>query len=222
MKALILLTGLFAAAVPAQAEKAGGSADDNAEFIGSTASPAPGEFTGESLKLKTTLEALFEASKKVNAQGGERTKARAAIDNALDWDKIAQLCLGAEVWKKQEANRGKFRALLKDVISKTAYTRLDTFWNGTTPIFEKIEVSGTTALSKVRFKVKEESFLLEYYFNKRGSNWTIYDIAYEGERYSEQISTQIAAYLKESTFASLLDKLKKRSAELDKPAPAKK
>ena len=51
----------------------------------------------------------------------------------------------------------------------------------------------------------------------------IYDIAYEDIQYSKNIREQIDAFLKESNFASLLDKLRKRRDELgEKTATAKK
>ncbi len=174
------------------------------------------ESSGASKEIVTKLENLFTSSKKVNTPGEEQQKARSEIENAMDWDKIAQMCLGAKYAKK---NAGKnfedFRILLKDVVLKTAYPRLDKFWNSNTRyVFQDIEVKGNIAKIPTKFIVKGESSMLEYYLSKKDNNWLIYDISYEEERYSTHISEQIDAFLKEGSFATLLDKLRKRRDEL--------
>ena len=163
-------------------------------------------------EVTSRLERLFEASKKVNIEGPEKQKAREVIEKAMDWEKIAQMCLGAKQAKK---NAGKnfedFRSLLKEVITRTAFTRLDKFWDGNTNYkFEKIDVQGSNAKVPTKFFVKWEPFELDYYFTKKVGEWLIYDISYEEIRYSTNISEQIDAFLKEGNFSNLLSKLKKR------------
>ena len=167
-------------------------------------------------EITSKLEDLFVASRKVNASGEEKQKARAKIEEALDWDKIAQLCLGAKQAKKNSGkNFEEFRNLLKDVVVKTAYTRLDKFWNGNTKyVFQNIEIKGNMAKVPTKFIVKGDPSVLDYYMLKKGNDWLIYDIAYEEERYSTNISEQIDAFLKEGNFTTLLEKLKKRRDEL--------
>lgn len=174
------------------------------------------EYTGEQLQIKKRMDALFDASHKVNAAGAEKQKSRSEIEAALDWDKVAQVCLGAANYKKQTpTNFGEFKRLLKDVVVHTAYSRLDKFWADDTKYkLSKIEVKGTTAVVVSKFSVKGETFALEYFLNKKGGHWVVWDISYEGERYSVNINEQIDAFLKERSFAGLLEKLKKRREEL--------
>jgi len=166
--------------------------------------------------ITTRLESLFEASKKVNLEGPEKQKSRDTIEKAMDWEKIAKLCLGAKLVKKNSGkNFEEFRNLLKDVVIRTAFTRLDKFWETNTNYkFEKIEVQGDSAKVPTKFFVKGEPFELEYYFSKKGNDWFIYDISYEEVRYSTNISEQIDAFLKEGNFMTLLSKLKKRRDDL--------
>lgn len=179
-------------------------------------------FKGEQLVLKKKMEELFEASKKINSDK-EKAKARTFIESSLDWDRVAQLCLGSAEWKKQSAkNRGDFKNLLKDVVIQTAYSRLDKFWEGTTYQFQKIEVKGSNAEVLAQFTVNGEVFGLEYFFSKRGKAWAIYDIAYENERYSVNINEQIDGFLREKNFSVLLDKLRKRLQELNEQSKTKK
>lgn len=167
---------------------------------------------GSSQEVTTRLEKLFEASKKVNMDGADKQKARETIEKAMDWEKIAQMCLGAKQAKKNAGkNFEEFRSLLKEVITRTAFTRLDKFWEGNTNYkFEKIEVQGGNVKVPAKFFVKGEPFELDYYFSKKGGEWLIYDISYEEIRYSTNISEQIDAFLKEGNFSTLLSKLKKR------------
>jgi len=186
--------------------------------------PAPLDFQGEALKLKTYLEELFDASKKVNAEGETKKSSRLKLEQALDWERVARDCLGNSHWKQQSAaNRDSFKKLLKDVILKTAFSRIDKFWNDvdkTTYLFEAIDIKNLNAHVKVKFNVKSDTILLEYYMEKKGPKWMLYDVAYEELRYSVNINEQIDAFLKEKSFTALLDKLRKRREELDEEKPA--
>ena len=67
-----------------------------------------------------------------------------------------------------------------------------------------------------KFKVKDEPFVLEYFLEKKANTWKIYDISFDDIRYSVNINEQLDAFLKEKNFNALLDKLRKRSAEIEK------
>jgi ABC-type transporter MlaC component len=179
----------------------------------------------EAAKLRENIVELFETSKKVGStEPAERKKARDRVEKSLDWDRIAKDCLGPKRWGAQSAkNRKEFRDLLQDVVVRTAFSRLDKFWKDTQGYtIEKVDVKGSNAHVASKFIVDNEDFLLEYYMSKAGGNWMIYDIAYEDLKYSENISEQIIAFMKDNQFSTLLDKLRKRRDELkdEKPAAA--
>lgn len=181
--------------------------------------------TGQALEAKKRMEFLFEISRKVNSMNvGEKNKARTEVDGALDWDKIAEDAMGASDYKKQSVtNRNDFKSLLKDVITRTSYTRLDKFWEGATYSFGNIEVKSGKAHVIGKFMVKGEPFTLDYYLLNKGGKWLIYDIAFEGERYSVNINEQITAFLREKSFSHLMEKLRKRRNELaEEKSSAKK
>lgn len=172
--------------------------------------------------LKKQLENLFEASKKVNVSTPEKGKARTEIEQAIDWEEIAKLCLGETNSKKYSKGFSDFRNLLKEVITKTAFSRMDKFWeNGTTAIVDKVEIKGATAHVGAKFNSKNETFALDYFLSKKGSKWMINDIAFEDMKYSVNIKEQLDAFLKEKKFNDLLEKLRKRRDELDKPSKSK-
>lgn len=182
------------------------------------------QYSGDQAQIKKKMDDLFESSRHVNKPGAEGEKARKEIELALDWDKVAQVCIGPAFYKKQTtANLNEFKRLLKEVIVKTAYTRLDKFWaDGTTYKISKIDLKGNSASLLSKFSVKGQTFALEYYLNKKGNTWYVWDIAYEGERYSVNINEQLDAFLKEKKFTDLLEKLKKRLEELTDQGKTKK
>ncbi len=182
-------------------------------------------FTGEAAKIQTQLASLFDSSKKVNDLApATRKAARDAIENSMDWEQVAKDCLGNKEWSKNSAaNRSAYRDLLREVVVKTAFTRLDTFWDGATYKFTKIDVSGDKAQVVAKYTVKGDTLTLDYFLTKKADAWRIYDIAFEDLRYSENIREQITAFLKGKGFSNLLAKLKQRRDELnetkDVPAP---
>jgi phospholipid transport system substrate-binding protein len=178
------------------------------------------QFNAEQQKIKVYMEELFEASKHVNRPKEQVDKSRSKIESAFDWERVAQDCIGKKQWGKLGGSqRSQFKNMLHDVMVKTAFSRMDTFWDQTTYQFDKIQMNpDNTALVSSKFLVKNDSFGLEYYLFKRNGRWFVYDISYEGLRYSVNINEQIQAFLKEKSFAGLMEKLKKRRDELDSDA----
>lgn len=175
--------------------------------------PAEKTFTGEAANIQKKMVELFDASREVN--GPKKDVARKRIEGAMDWDKVAKACLGTAEWGKQSAkNRSEFTALLKDVVVRTAYTRMDSFWDKTTYRFETIDVKGNDAHVLSKFTASGETVSLDYYLTKKGSDWLVYDISYEDNRYSSNINEQITAFLKEKPFGQLVTSLKKRRDDL--------
>ncbi len=182
---------------------------------------AAANLSPEAVAIKTKMEKLFEASKSVNGTG--KDTARKQIEGAMDWEKIASSCLGPPQWKKLAAkDRHEFQSLLKEVIVKTAYTRMDTFWDKTTYTFNKIDIKSGDAHVVSKFNASGDILTLDYYLAKKGGEWLVYDISYEDNRYSTNINEQLTAFLREKSFAQLLNNLKKRRDELASGKPAKK
>lgn len=181
-------------------------------------------FTGEAKKIEDYLTGLFDQSRKTNAPGAEGKTARDAIGNALDWDRVAKDCLGPSQYKAtSEKNRSEFRNLLRQVIEKTAYSRLAAFWKGgTTYVFKTIDVKGGDAHVTSEFNLGGDVATLDYYLEHKGSDWKIYDIAYENLRYSKNINEQLEAFLREKGFPNLLTQLRKRLDELNDAAKPEK
>ncbi len=181
------------------------------------AAETPKTFTGEAAKVQTHLELLFSASKEVNSEDpAKRAAARKQIQESMDWERVGKDCLGTAEWNKIPAkNRQAYLDLLQDVIVKTAYTRLDTFWDGAKYDFTKMDIKGNNLHSTAVYTVKDDSFTLDYFLTKKGGKWLIYDVAFEDIRYSENIREQIRAFLKEKGFPNLLAKLKERRDKLD-------
>jgi ABC-type transporter MlaC component len=220
-----LFISFFAIAVHAD-ETATPGAEPTREPESAPAGPAPLEksaaekshldaegksFTGEALEMKNTMDGLFEASRHVNEKGPEKDKSRAKIEDALDWERVARDCVGAARYKKLSAqNKEKLRSLLHQVIVKTAFTRLDTFWTNTKYSFRKITSKNGSGVVDSKFSVGKDNFDLVYYLYKKENRWWIYDISFEDMRYSENINEQLEAFLKEKPFSALLEKLQKR------------
>lgn len=173
-------------------------------------------FSGEALVLKNYIENLFEQSKHLNSPDAhKKTNARNQLEAAMDWDHVARLCLGGRWARESYKNRSGFKSLLKGVIIKTSFSRIDALWGeGTTYQFDKIDVKGKRATVVAKFMVKNDVFTLGYFFEKQGNRWAMYDLAYEDLRYGGNINEQIEAFLKEKNFADLLDRLRKRREEL--------
>lgn len=214
--AMIAASAAFSADAPAgkpEADKA--AAPVAAAPSAPSTEAAPGSPNPELEKsAKEWLVKLFEASQKTN--GPDQKAARAQIEASLDWDQVARTCLGDAQWKKQAGkNRTEFRNLLKDVIVRTAFSRMDKFWNGSTYTWDKVTFEGKDkVILRAKFVLKDESYLLDYYLEKGKHGWHITDLAFEDLRYSVNINEQLSSFLKEKSFSQLLTNLKKRRDDL--------
>jgi len=164
-------------------------------------------------KLKSEIVALFDASRNVNGDGSQA--ARRKIEASMDWDRVARDCLGpAEARRRAGKDFAAFRDLLKQVVTGTAYSRMESFWKDTTYEIDLVEIKGAEGHVRSKFTVKSEPFSLDYYLSRRGERWLIHDVAFEELRYSSNINEQIVAYLTEKSFTQLLASLRKRRDEL--------
>lgn len=218
-KALFVLALVFSVGLYAEEAATTDTAKPEEKAAAPAAAPVDATtktFSGESAKIKEMLETLFDASKKVNKPVETKNKYRGIIESGLDWNQVATSCLGKNVSKGSAAQKEQFKNLLKDVAVKTAYTRLDTFWDGAKYKFDDITANGTDGHAHSSFTVKGDTFGLDYYLSKKSGKWLIVDIAFKNERYSVNIKEQINEFLSQGNFAKLLDKLKKRREELDR------
>lgn len=189
---------------------------ESAAKPGTTETKSAGALSADQTAIQTYLSELFEASKNANSQGKEKEAARGRIESSVDWNKIAEMCMGgAKPWNAQSPkNREEFSKLLREIIALTAYSRMSDFWKDTSYSFQKIEVKGSVAEVAAKFRSKKEDYILSYFLHRVGKGWRIYDLAFEDLKYSENIHEQIDAFLKEKSFAQLLDKLRKRKSDL--------
>lgn len=188
----------------------------------------PKTWTGEQKKIQAQMDELFAASKQVKQPGDVGKSAKRKVEASLDWQQISKDCLGKDISGAQSAgDLKKFEGLLRDVVVKTAYSRLETFWKSVKGYeFDKIEVKKDTATVLAKFTVDSELYDLEYFLRKKNGMWWIVDISFEGVRYSGTIHEKLKEFFQEKkSFSSLIERLSKRRQELldeeNKPAAAK-
>jgi ABC-type transporter MlaC component len=187
---------------------------------GKTVTKAKKKFTGESLKIKQRLEKLFEYTKTVDTTQKGHKRNRRKIEAAVDWNKIAIMCLGRAQWKKTKlSNRNEYASLLREIISLSAYSRMLDFWQGAKYEFHKIQINSNIARVIVLFSKNDnegngDEYTFDYYLEKKKGQWFLYDLAYEELKYSETINDQIETFLEENSFAELLKRLHKRPDEV--------
>ena len=166
--------------------------------------------------VKQTIESLIAASKQILDTSDEGQANRKKIEAALNWNAISEKCLGRDLWEKKKAT--PFPTLLREVVTKTAFSRIAKLWKEVKKFeIKSVTLAGTHAVVKARF-VAKQTFAITYYFGKKDGHWLIDDIAYDDLLYSENISEQINGFLKSHSFSQLLAKMKKRLPELDSEA----
>ena len=139
------------------------------------------------------------------------------IGPIFDFRLMSRLALNKKTWKSlSKAERAEFSDVFISRIQKSYLSKLDIFADVEVEIGESTRVKKNrieiTALIKTKADTKK--LIYKFYLSKK-KEWLIYDISVVGVSFLQSYRAQYASYLKEHSFAELLNKLKED--ELEEP-----
>ena len=144
-----------------------------------------------------------------------RRELQAAVGDLLDYGAMAEAALGAAEWQRRsaaqrEAFSGAFEALLR-----ASSIRSVDVYRVSTVRYEQERVAG--AAGEVRASVESDAALTEmdYRFRRLDGRWRVVDYAIDGLWAAQNYQRQFQKVLAEHGWEELLERMRRRTAELE-------
>lgn len=172
----------------------------------------------EGITPKQSVEKTIDGIVKAVAEspGDEKTKERRSklrdiINPRFDFDKMAQLSLGA-AWKDINGDQQKeFTSTFSNLLAKTYLVKIETVKAGMVSIeTESVDETGQKATVKTLVKSKGDVFPIDYKLLNENGEWKVYDVVIENIGLIVNYRNEFSSIIRKDQFAGLMLKLKEK------------
>ena len=159
--------------------------------------------------VKSNIDIVIDLLRNKEIGKKERNqKIIATINPFFDFRTMARVCLGETYWKPlSPAERKAFVELFVLRLQESYLEKLDLYTD------EEVVVEDATAVKKrihvlTRLVTKDDKLEMVYKFYKSKRGWLVYDVVILGVSVVQTYRSQFSGFLKESSFADLMERLK--------------
>lgn len=160
------------------------------------------------LTSKEVVEQIF--TKAAQPEISKDIKLQTEVNDFVDYAHMAKEVLGAEYKKRKTPELQWFEKILKDIISLSVYPAAPDFLGKVNVAYKEIKEEGEKSMINSVVKHKGEETEVNYRLHKQGENWKVYDIALDGESWTDSIREEVQRILKKEGWAGLKKRLTKR------------
>jgi phospholipid transport system substrate-binding protein len=183
--------------------------------FGFTASALGGEPT-EKIRQTTDriLSILADPSLNKPSTVDERRKLiRKAVDERFNWQEMAQRSLARHWAQRTDGEKKEFIRLFGELLEGAYMSKVEGY-SGEKVLYEGETTDGDYAIVKVKIETKKNVDIpVDYRLKKEGSDWLVYDISIEGVSLVNNYRTQFNSIITQSSYESLVKKLKEKVAQ---------
>ncbi|MDP6037593.1 MAG: ABC transporter substrate-binding protein [Candidatus Latescibacteria bacterium] len=142
----------------------------------------------------------------------ERAKLKAIVGDLFDFETFSKESLGRDWAERTEAELKEFVDVNRQLIERNyadpkLYTKADKI------DYTGVEVEDTASLVKTVVHYKRETSLIDYKLHLVDGKWLIYDMVIDDLSVARSNRSQFRREIRKSSFAGLMDKLKKKLKE---------
>lgn len=131
------------------------------------------------------------------------------VSNYFDFDQMAKRSLGPP-WKQlSPEKRQEFAQLFKKLLFNTYVDRME-HYHDQPIVYNSQRVNGDFAVVKTHFLSQGDNVPIDYWLQKEGGLWKVYDVVVEGVSYDSNYRAQISSILASQSFDSLLGLLRQK------------
>lgn len=157
---------------------------------------------------KEIVEEIF--SKAAKPEISKDANLQAELNALVDYSYMAKEVLGPEYKKRKGSELQWFEKILKDIISLSVYPAAPDFLGKVNVVYKEVkEETSTSSISSI-IKHKGEETEVSYRLHKQGENWKVYDVALDGESWTDSIREEVQKILKKEGWSGLKKRLAKR------------
>jgi phospholipid transport system substrate-binding protein len=159
------------------------------------------------------VDAALEASPG-ELSPAERRKLEDALTGAIDFARMAQDALGAEWEGRTPAERKEFTAAFEALLRASLLRRVG-IYRVEAVAYDEEKQDATTGFVRQTVRLKEATTEVSYTFRRSGPEWHIVDYAVDGVSTVRNYRSQFTKMLAKGGFRSLVDRIRKRTAEIE-------
>ena len=141
-----------------------------------------------------------------------RNKLREIINPNFNFQEMSKRALGAHWNSRSEAEQKEFTEIFSDLLAKTYLKRIDDVKTNVVSI-DSEKIVKTKALVRTTITHDGQKFPMHYKMLQSTTGWRVYDIVIENIGLVANYRNEFAGIIRKDTFAGLIEKLKKKSAE---------
>lgn len=157
-------------------------------------------------KIDNVLSVLKDNSLNLEEK---KTKVITIVDDAFDFNLMAQIALGKEVWSSlNNKTQDDFVKIFEEKLKKSYSEKLELYNDQNVKIVSLEPYLNTRLQLKTELVGKEGNYEVNYNFYEKDSNWYIYDIELVGVSIIKTYRQQFSSVLKEKSFDEMLKQFK--------------
>ena len=186
---------------------------------GLAAQPAVAGGATEAMKstIDEVLNIVQDKELKQPGRAEERRKRlEQVVGNRFDYQEMSRRALGAPWNTLSDKDKQEFVGLFQTLLTSSYADKVETYsGEGVQYLNERMEKD----FAEVRTKVLtgKTEIPLDYRLLNKGTDWRVYDVVVDGVSLVNNYRGQFSKILRASTFADLLDQLRKKSDKIKAP-----
>ena len=186
---------------------------------GLAAQPAVAGGATEAMKstIDEVLNIVQDKELKQPGRAEERRKRlEQVVGNRFDYQEMSRRALGAPWNTLSDKDKQEFVGLFQTLLTSSYADKVETYsGEGVQYLNERTEKD----FAEVRTKVLtgKTEIPLDYRLLNKGTDWRVYDVVVDGVSLVNNYRGQFSKILRASTFADLLDQLRKKSDKIKAP-----
>lgn len=190
--------------------------------LGWSITPAPAIAGGAATDaMKGTIDEVLRILKDANLkQPAKADERRQQLENVVgerfDYEEMSRRALGAPWNQLSDKEKQEFVGLFRTLLTNSYADKIETYsGDGVQYVNERIEKE----YAEVRTKVLtgKTDIPLDYRLLNKGGEWRVYDVVLDGVSLVNNYRGQFSKILRSSTYAELVDQLRKKSDKIKSP-----
>ncbi len=154
--------------------------------------------------------AIKEAVRGINQNPASREKARALINDRIDFEEMGRLSLGAHFEGLTEAQRRDFVETFGGIVRAQSLSDLSVY--NAVVRFDSVGVTGNKAYVLTAARVDNTTLKVEYLLHRRENLWWLYDIIIDDVGTVEGYSVSFQSFIRKRGFDQFMTSLRKKLA----------
>jgi len=140
------------------------------------------------------------------------------VGRRFDYEELSKRALGAHWRKLSDTERREFVDLFRSLLTDTYADKIEGY-SGEQVHYLKERLANGYAEVQTKIVSSKVEASVDYRLLNHAGDWRVYDVVVEGVSLVRNYRGQFERILRESSYADLVDKLRKKSGEFQPPKP---